>query len=133
MKRSPFLRLGLGAAAIGLLASAGCTKKSDNETAAASTGKSADQVKVALVPGGAHPYFQPWKTTAAEAKTELKLGDATFNETSGWDQTKQNDVIKSLAAQGYNAFGIFGVAPENINSTFDDLKRQGFAVASLAS
>ncbi|WP_127502917.1 sugar ABC transporter substrate-binding protein [Actinoplanes solisilvae] len=133
MKRSPFLRLGLGAAAIGLLATAGCTKKSDNETAAASSGKAADQVKVALVPGGAHPYFQPWKTAATEAKTELKLGDATFNETSGWDQTKQNDVIKSLAAQGYNAFGIFGVAPENINSTFEDLKRQGFAVGSLAS
>jgi ribose transport system substrate-binding protein len=90
-------------------------------------------VKIALIPGGAHPYFQPWKDVAATAKTELKLGDVTFNETSGWDQTKQNDVIKSLAAQGYNAFGVFGVSPENINSTFEDLKRQGFAVASLAS
>jgi ribose transport system substrate-binding protein len=131
MMRSPFLRLGTGAALLALLATAGCTKKSDSDEASSSRGP--DQVKIALIPGGAHPYFQPWKTTAATAKTEFKLADVTFNETSGWDQTKQNDVVKSLAAQGYNAFGIFGVSPDNINSTFEDLKRQGFPVASLAS
>jgi ribose transport system substrate-binding protein len=130
MLRSPFLRLGIGAALIGLVLS-GCSKKTDSTES--STAKGPDQVKIALVPGGAHPYFQPWKTTATQAKTDFKLGDVTFNETSGWDQTKQNDVLKSLAAQGYNAFGVFGVSPENINSTFEDLKRQGFAVASLAS
>jgi ribose transport system substrate-binding protein len=129
MKRT--LHLGLAAALVGLLATAGCTKKADSNQAA--TGRAPAQVRIALIPGGAHPYFQPWKTTAAQAKTEFGLGDVSFNETSGWDQTKQNDVIKSLAAQGYNAFGIFGVAPENINSTFEDLKGQGFPVASLAS
>jgi ribose transport system substrate-binding protein len=130
MKR-PLTRLGTAATAL-LLLVAGCTKKSDNDEAAANT-RGPDQVKIALIPGGAHPYFQPWKTAAATVKTEFKLGDVTFNETSNWDQTKQNDVIKSLAAQGYNAFGIFGVSPENINSTFEDLKRQGFPVGSLAS
>jgi ribose transport system substrate-binding protein len=85
------------------------------------------------VPGGPHPYFQPWKAAGTQAKTDFKLGDVTYNETSGWDQTKQNDVLKSLAAQGYNSFGIFGVSPDNINSTFTDLERQGFTVASLAS
>jgi len=130
MKRTPFLRLGIGAALI-VLVVAGCAKKSDSTES--STSRGPDKVKIALVPGGAHPYFQPWKTTAATAKTDFKLADVTFNETAGWDQTKQNDVLKSLAAQGYNAFGIFGVSPENINSTFEDLKRQGFPVASLAS
>lgn len=130
--KSPFLAT--GAALLVLLGVGGCTKKSDNEAGAGAAAKlTPDKVKVALVPGGAHPYFQPWKTTAATAKTEFKLGDVAFDETSGWDQTKQNDVLKSLAAQGYNAFGIFGVSPENINSTFEDLKRQGFAVGSLAS
>ncbi|MFD7406867.1 amidohydrolase family protein [Streptomyces sp. NPDC059866] len=37
--------------------------------------------KVALVPGGAHPYFQPWKTAGAAAKKEYGLGDVTFAET----------------------------------------------------
>src|ERR1700759_3341342 len=131
MMRTPFIRLGTGAALLAVLV-AGCSKKSDDKAGTGSA-RGPEQVKIALVPGGAHPYFQPWKTTAVKAKTEYKLGDVTFNETSGWDQTKQNDVLKSLAAQGYNAFGVFGVSPENINSTFQDLKRQGFPVASLAS
>jgi len=126
-------RLSLTVAIVGLsLLVGGCSKKADTDTAA-SAGKPSTDVKIALVPGGPHPYFQPWKTAGAQAKTDFKLGDVTFNENAAWDQTKQNDVLKSLAAQGYNAFGIFGVSPDNINSTFTDLERQGFTVASLAS
>jgi ribose transport system substrate-binding protein len=88
---------------------------------------------LALVPGGAHPYFQPWNTEAPLLQSSLGLGGATFNETGEWDQAKQNAVLDSLAAQGYNAFGIFGVSPTDINTTFSDLKSKGFAVASLAS
>jgi ribose transport system substrate-binding protein len=130
----PLARLGsvVALVVVAAIAAAGCSKKS-SAGGATSTKLSSAQVKVALVPGGAHPYFQPWKAAGAKAKADLHLGDVTFNETSGWDQTKQNDVLTSLAAQGYNAFGIFGVAPENINSTFSNLKRQGFHVASLAS
>src|SRR5258706_10283437 len=130
----PLIRLGsvIALFALTTTAMAACTKKAD-DTGSTSTAKTPETVKVALVPGGAHPYFQPWKDAGSKAKSDFKLGDVTFNETSGWDQTKQNDVIKSLAAQGYNAFGIFGVSPDNINSTFEDLKRQGYPVASLAS
>ena len=130
----PLVRFGsvVAVLALAITATAACTKKSDS--AAPGTGaKAANTVKIALVPGGAHPYFQPWKDASGKAKTEFGLSDVTFNETAGWDQTKQNDVLKSLAAQGYNAFGVFGVSPDNINSTFEDLKRQGYPVASLAS
>lgn len=129
----------LGGTAVAVLAvclaltAAGCAKQDDSSDGPAASGKSAKDVKIALVPGGPHPYFQPWKAAGAKAATDFKLGGSTFNETAGWDQTKQNDVLKSLAAQGYNAFGIFGVSPDNINSTFKDLERQGFQVASLAS
>ncbi|WP_431922118.1 sugar ABC transporter substrate-binding protein [Nonomuraea jabiensis] len=135
MNQRSLLRLGGLAATLVLAvtATAGCTRKSDDTTTAGSSTRTPDQVKIALVPGGAHPYFQPWKDAAAKAKSDLGVGDVTFNETADWDQTKQNDVLKSLAAQGYNAFGVFGVSPENINATFEDLKRQGFPVASLAS
>jgi ribose transport system substrate-binding protein len=126
---------------------AGCTTKNSSDSSGTSTGddaststssgpvtlKDGSKVKLALIPGGAHPYFQPWKTTAEQDKTDFKLGDVTFNETGEWDQGKQNNVISSLAAQGYNAFGIFGVSPTDINSTFEDLKAKGFAVGSLAS
>ncbi len=80
------------------------------------TGAGADLVdgsktKVALVPGGAHPYFQPWKTAGAAAKKTYGLGDVAFDETAEWDQQKQNNLLSTLAARGYNAFGVFGVSP----------------------
>lgn len=91
------------------------------------------KVKVALVPGGAHPYFQPWIVGGKQAVTDFGIGATTFNETGEWDQTKQNAALDSLAAQGYTAFGIFGVSPTDINTTFENLKSKGFAVGSLAS
>ncbi|HET6292659.1 MAG TPA: substrate-binding domain-containing protein [Kribbella sp.] len=133
--------------AVVALAATGCSTKNSTDTAGSTAGddasagtstgpvelKDGSKVKLALIPGGAHPYFQPWKTTGEQDKTEFKLGDVTFNETGEWDQSKQNNVVNSLAAQGYNAFGIFGVSPTDINSTFQDLKSKGFAVGSLAS
>jgi ribose transport system substrate-binding protein len=128
---------------------AGCSNNSSTPTAsksssAASTSsvtdangdiqvKDGSAVKVALIPGGPHPYFQPWIAAGKQAKAAFKLGGMTFNETSQWDQGTQNSLLDSLAAQGDNAFGVFGVSPAAINSTFLDLKSKGFAVASLAS
>ncbi|MFJ5261818.1 substrate-binding domain-containing protein [Streptomyces sp. NPDC088387] len=91
------------------------------------------RTKVALVPGGAHPYFQVWKSTLDTAGKTYGLGDVTFDETAEWDQQKQNNLLSTLAARGYNAFGVFGVSPTDINTTFADLRSQGFAVASLGS
>ena len=133
------LKLVAGLAIAGLvLAAAGCSTKSSAGTggtagSAAGAAKPASAVKIALVPGGAHPYFQPWKTAGAKAQADFGLGGVTFNETAEWDQTKQNDLLTSLAAQGYNAFGVFGVSPTDINSTFSDLKSKGYTVASLGS
>ncbi|MEY9886832.1 ribose transport system substrate-binding protein [Catenulispora sp. MAP5-51] len=141
MTRSSLIRarLAAGAAAVLMVAAAGCSTKSSGGTAAAGGAKGSgakvpiSSVKVALVPGGAHPYFQPWIAAGAKAKSDFGLGGVTFNETAEWDQAKQNSLLTSLAAQGYNAFGIFGVSPTDINATFGDLKSKGFAVASLAS
>jgi ribose transport system substrate-binding protein len=131
-----------------VLAAAGCSNKakssSTNQSSASGATKSSttggvvkpadgSSVKVALIPGGPHPYFQPWKAAGEKAKSQFGLGGLTFNETSQWDQGKQNSLVDSLEAQGYNAFGIFGVSPADINSTFSDLKDKGLAVASLAS
>jgi ribose transport system substrate-binding protein len=132
LTRNRGLVLGVALLSFALTATA-CTKANNGSTASSSHGLSPAQVKVALVPGGPHPYFQPWKAAENQAKADFGLGDVTYNETSGWDQTAQNSMLKSLASQGYNAFGVFGVSPDNINSTFSDLKRQGFTTASLGS
>lgn len=123
----------------GLLVTA-CSKKADSTPGAGGSDKASSSaatnlktIKVALVPGGAHPYFQPWKVGGQKAVSEFGLSSYTFNETGEWDQTKQNAAIDALVAQGYNAFGIFGVSPTDINTTFEGLKSKGLAVGSLAS
>jgi ribose transport system substrate-binding protein len=125
----------VGVAALGFLALAACSTRGSTTTASGGgpEHKTAAQVKVALVTGGPHQYFQPWRSTGEQAKTDFGLGGSTFDETSQWDQSKQNSVINSLASQGYNAFGIFGASPSDINSTFSDLKSKGLSVASLGS
>jgi len=119
------VRLAAGAAVV-LMVAAGCSTKSSNQAAAASSAAKTplSSVRIALVPGGAHPYFQPWIAAGAKAKADFGLGDVTFNETAEWDQAKQNAAINSLAAQGYNAMGIFGVSPTDINSTFVETMAQ---------
>jgi len=124
----------VAASAIALVVSlAACTSKSDNAASADEGDGDLSTVQVALVSGGSHPYFQPWKEWGEKAAADFGLGGTTFNETAEWDQAKQNEVVNSLAAQGYNAFGIFGVSPTDINTTFKKLKDQGFAVGSIAS
>ncbi|WP_407358778.1 sugar ABC transporter substrate-binding protein [Microbacterium sp. LTA6] len=136
MRTTQHLRLGaaVAAAAALTLALAACTPQNSDSSAGGGDGASdmAD-VRVALVPGGAHPYFQPWIAAGEKAAEDFGLGEVTFNETAEWDQTKQNDVINSLVANGYNAFGIFGVSPTDINSTFKKLADAGIAVGSIAS
>ncbi|MET8827868.1 substrate-binding domain-containing protein [Streptomyces sp. NPDC004610] len=136
-----------GVLAVALLASgsAACTYRNAPDPAAGATAPAArtggggaeiadgSGTRVALVPGGAHPYFQPWKAAVTEAGTTYGLGEVTFDETAEWDQQKQNNLLSTLAARGFNAFGVFGVSPTDINTTFADLKGQGFAVASLGS
>lgn len=119
--------------------SGGSTSEETTDTDSGATDGAADgtadlsEVEVALIPGGAHPYFQPWTDGAADAVADFGIGGYAFDESAEWDQTKQNSAVNSLAAQGYTGFGIFGVSPTDINSTFTNLKEDGFAVAALAS
>jgi ribose transport system substrate-binding protein len=66
-------------------------------------------------------------------QSDLGLGAVTFDETSPWDKSRQDSLLNSLSSQGYKAFGVFGVSPTDINSTFIDLKARGAMVASLGS
>ncbi len=63
--------------------------------------------KVALVPGGPHPYFAAWAQAGADAVRDFHLGAADYKVPPSWNLAQQNDLISSLAAQGYNAFLIF--------------------------
>lgn len=67
----------------------------------------AGSTKVALVPGGPHPYFAAWAQAGQDAARDFHLGAADYKVPPAWNLAQQNDLISSLASQGYNAFLLF--------------------------
>jgi ribose transport system substrate-binding protein len=86
--------------------------------------------KIALIPGGPHPYFKPWEQAAADAKKDFGIGAVDFKVPTDWKLNLQTELIESLVAQGYNGFGIFPGDAVGINSTLTELK--GASIPSIA-
>lgn len=94
------------------------------------TAAQAADVKLALVPGGPHPFFAPWEQAAADAKKDFGLAESQYAVPQEWKLDLQNKLLESLAAQGYNAFGIFPGDAAGTNSTMSEL--DGFGAPSVA-
>jgi ribose transport system substrate-binding protein len=92
----------------------------------------ADDIKIALVPGGPHPYFAPWEQAAADAKKDFSIGGVDFKVPQDWKLNLQNELIESLVAQGYKAFGIFPGDAVGTNATLEELASAGIPSAALA-
>jgi ribose transport system substrate-binding protein len=107
-----------GSALLGMALWAGAAGASDN--------------KIALIPGGPHPYFKPWEQAAADAKKDFGIAAVDFKVPSDWKLNLQTELIESLVAQGYKAFGIFPGDAVGINSTIGELKGAGIPSAALA-
>jgi len=105
-------------ALFGLVLCAGTAVASDN--------------KIALIPGGPHPYFKPWEQAAADAKKDFGIAAVDFKVPSDWKLNLQTELIESLVAQGYKAFGIFPGDTVGINSTLTELKDAGIPSVALA-
>jgi ribose transport system substrate-binding protein len=88
--------------------------------------------KIALIPGGPHPYFAPWEQAAADAKKDFGIAAVDFKVPTEWKLNLQTELIESLSAQGYTAFGIFPGDAVGINSTVTELKDSGVPSAALA-
>lgn len=81
----------------------------------------AAEVKVALVPGGPHPYFANWQQGAKDAVKDFGITAADYRVPAKWELGLQNQLIENLTAQGYNAFLIFPGDPVGTNSPMQDL------------
>ena len=81
----------------------------------------ADDTRVALVPGGPHPYFANWEQGGKDAAKEFGLEAADYRVPAKWELSLENDLIVNLAAQGYNAFLIFPGDPVGTNNAMADL------------
>jgi len=87
----------LAIATVVLVAACGGTTSGGGKTTAS----------VAIVPGGPHPYFEPMRQAIVDAKADFNLKQGTFEVPTDWKQDLQNQLLTSLAAKGYDGFGIF--------------------------
>jgi ribose transport system substrate-binding protein len=92
----------------------------------------AEDTKVALVPGGPHPYFSAWEQAGKDAVAQFKLGAADYKVPQKWELSQQNELLESLVSQGYNAFLIFPGDPVGSVSTAGELATTGAPVIALA-
>src|ERR1700683_553320 len=113
--------------ALKMLAAAGLTLAGWAAPAAA-----ADATKVALVPGGPHPYFAAWEKAGQDAMKDFKLGAADYRVPQKWELSEQNSLLESLLSQGYNAFLVFPGDPVGSNSTVQELTENGAPVIATA-
>jgi ribose transport system substrate-binding protein len=91
----------------------------------------AKDVKVALVPGGPHPYFANWEQGGKDAVRDFGLAAADYKVPAKWELGLQNQLIENFAAQGYNAFLIFPGDPVGTNGPMQDLASSG--IPSIAT
>ena len=92
----------------------------------------ASDYKVALVPGGPHPYFAGWEPGIAQAQKDFKIGSVEYKVPAEWKLERQTELLESLAAQGINAFGIFPGDAVGLNSTLSEFKSNGIPTIAIA-
>lgn len=85
--------------------------------------------KVAVVPGGPHPYFAPMEGALADAEAAFGLEQGAFRAPERWDLNAQNELIETMVAQGYNAFAIFPGDANGTNGTIDELMAEDIPTA----
>ena len=89
-------------------------------------------VRVAIVPGGPHPYFLPMEPGLADRSQANGLGESEFRAPPEWNLEDQNQLLNSMAAQGFNAFGIFPGDANATNAIMSELSAAGFPVMAIA-
>lgn len=94
--------------------------------------QAADDTKIALVPGGPHPYFSAWEQAGKDAVKDFGLAAADYKVPQKWELSQQNQLLESLLSQGYNGFLIFPGDPVGAVSTADELVSNGAPVIAGA-
>src|SRR3984957_13394533 len=91
----------------------------------------ASEHKIALVPGGPHPYFAAWEQAAADAKKDFGIAAVDYKVPAEWKLNQQTELLASLAALGYAGFGFFPGDGAGINATLTELKGGGIPTVAL--
>ena len=86
---------------------------------------------VAIVPGGPHPYFEPMRQAIVDAKADFNLTKGTFAVPTDWKQDLQDQLLTSLASQGYDGFGIFPTDGNAANGIVSQLASRNDPVVAV--
>ena len=88
--------------------------------------------KVALVPGGPHPYFAAWEQAGKDAVKDFKLGAGDYRVPQKWELAEQSKLLESLLTQGYNSFLIFPGDAVGTSATVQEIVDNGGQALALA-
>ena len=88
--------------------------------------------KVALVPGGPHPYFSAWEQAGQDAMKDFNLGAGDYRVPQKWELSQQSQLLESLLTQGYNSFLIFPGDAVGTNSVVSEIVENGGAAIATA-
>ena len=94
---------------------------------------SADHTKLAVVPGGPHPYFAPMPGAMAQAQKDFGIAQAAYKVPPAWTLNDQNQLIESLVSSGYNAFEIYPGDVNGTNATIAELAARGIPSAEIGA
>ena len=93
----------------------------------------ASDTKIALVPGGPHPYFAAWEQAAADAKRDFGLAAADYKVPPKWELSATERADREPVEPGLQRLpGIFPGDAVGTNATVQELAGNGVPVIALA-
>ncbi len=99
---------------------------------AASATMAAAETRVALVPGGPHPFFANWEGGGVDAVKDFGVEASDYRVPQEWKLDMQNKMLESLVSQGYNAFAVFPGDANGTNAMVGELKDFGAPSVAIA-
>ena len=85
----------------------------------------------AIIYGGVHPFFDPWRFGAQQAAMDLKIPTPNVTSPQNWDQTQQNAIIDGLVAGGVTGIGMFTSDAVAGNQKISELVNMGIPVVTM--
>jgi len=85
----------------------------------------------AIVYGGVHPFFDPWRFGAQAAAMDLGIPVPNVTSPQNWDQTEQNAIIDGLVAGGVGGIGMFTADAVAGNEKISELVDMGIPVVTM--
>ena len=89
------------------------------------------EYQFAIVYGGVHPYFEPYKPGAKAAANDLGIPEPYIVSPQAWDQSEQNQVIKGVIESGAKGIGMFPSDASASNPEITRIVESGIPVITI--